>query len=192
MRRIELDFRRTWRPSRWPGVLLLAAALGSAALIGEQYRRIGAETDAIAEAVRNFKVASQRKARAPRPAGDPQTVAVELKRAGEIATHLRLPWGTLFQSIESAKLPEVALLAVESDTARHRVKISAEAKSAEAMLDYLRFLGGLQTLSGVYLESHSVQQQDPQHPVRFAVSAEWVPDAASPQAEAPMQITQSN
>jgi Fimbrial assembly protein (PilN) len=67
----------------------------------------------------------------------------------------------------------VALLSIESDTDKGRMKISGEAKDLQAMLDYLRFLGTQPTLAEVYLQSHQVQQQDPQRPVRFVLSADW-------------------
>jgi hypothetical protein len=42
------------------------------------------------------------------------------------------------------------------------------------VLEYLRFLGAQPKLANVYLQSHQLQQQDPQHPVRFVLGAAWV------------------
>jgi Tfp pilus assembly protein PilN len=68
----------------------------------------------------------------------------------------------------------VALLSIESDTGKRQVKISGEAKDIESVLNYLRVLGAQPKLANVYLQSHQLQQQDPQHPVRFALGAAWV------------------
>ena len=35
-------------------------------------------------------------------------------------------------------------------------------------------LGAQPKLANVYLQSHQVQQQDPQHPVRFVLGSDWV------------------
>jgi hypothetical protein len=84
-----------------------------------------------------------------------------------------VPWSELFASAESAAMPDVALLSIESDTDKRRVKISGEAKHLEAVLEYLRFLAARPALADVYLQSHNVQKQDPQRPVRFTVNAQW-------------------
>jgi hypothetical protein len=41
------------------------------------------------------------------------------------------------------------------------------------VLQYLRFLAARPALADVYLQSHDLQKQDPQRPVRFVLSAEW-------------------
>lgn len=172
-REVHLDFRTERRAAVWPGVALMAAALVALGAIGFQYHRVVSEVAAVEADVQAHAAVARKKPLAVRASKDPQLVALEVKRAGEIAYELRQPWGELFQSIESSSVPEVALLGIESDSGRRRVKISAEGKDLDAVVAYLRFLEGLPTLSGVYLESHSVQQQDPQHPVRFVVAANW-------------------
>jgi hypothetical protein len=174
-REVHLDFRREHRASAWPGVIVLAASIAGAAVLGLQYHRLGAAMSEAEARVRSATLAAHKQPPAPaRAAGDMQAVTMEIKHATEIAMQLRLPWNTLFQSIESSPVPDVALLSIESDTDKHKVKISAEGKNADAMLAYLSFLEGLPTLRAVFLESHSVQQQDPQRPIRFVVAADWV------------------
>jgi Tfp pilus assembly protein PilN len=174
-REVHLDFRRERRASVWPGLIVLAAALAGALALGLQYRQISSDT-AAAEARLHASAMSAHKRPSPaaRQAVDAQAVTLEIKRATEIATQLRLPWNTLFQSIEGSPVPDVALLSIESDTDKRKVKISAEGRDTDAMLAYLGFLEGLPTLRSVFLESHAVQQQDPQRPVRFVVAADWV------------------
>jgi hypothetical protein len=172
-REVRLDFRSEQRGPVWPGVALMAAAVVAIAGLGYGYQRVSSDITAAEADVRAYAAVARKQPAAARPAVDPQVAALEIKRANEIAYQLRQPWGELFQSIESANVPEVALLSIESDTDKRRVKISAEGKNLDALVAYLRFLEGLTTLSGVYLESHSFQQQDPQHPVRFVVAADW-------------------
>jgi Tfp pilus assembly protein PilN len=100
-------------------------------------------------------------------------MSAEFKRANEIIHQLTVPWGELFASTESAALPEVALLSIESDTDKRRVKIAGEAKHLEAVLEYLRYLSARPSLEDVYLQSHDLQKQDAQRPVRFVLNAQW-------------------
>ncbi len=124
--------------------------------------------------LRQSGVAARRQTAAIRPSGDLHKVVLEVKRASEIAVQLRLPWKELFASVESANTADVALLSIESDTGKRQLKISGEAKDLASMLDYVRLLGAQPKLANVYLQSHHLQQQDPQHPVRFALGADWV------------------
>jgi hypothetical protein len=174
MRALELDFRREDRQARWVGIMLLAAGLAGTAAALTQYDRLAEESAQAQASLRQSGTAARRQTAAIRPAGDLQKVALEMKRAGEVAFALRLPWNDLFASVEAASTPNVALLSIESDTGKRQVKISAEAKDPESMLEYLRFLGAQPKLANVYLQSHQVQQQDPQRPVRFVLGADWV------------------
>ncbi len=173
MRALNLDLRRDGAASKWAGGVLLAAGAVAALLLWNDHRVLAAETAAAESNLRAARPATRRKLAPALPAADVQKAALEVKRASEILAQLKLPWNDLFVSVESAKLPDVALLGVESDTEKRHVKISAEAKDLQAMLDYLRFLQTQPTLQDVYLQSHQYQQQDPQHPVRFVLSADW-------------------
>jgi hypothetical protein len=172
MRALTLDYRRQPRAS-WVGIALLIASASGAVVLGSQYARI-VEQAAQAEAdIREHGAATRKKVAAP-AAGDVQKVALEVKHAREILLQLGMPWNDLFASVERGEAPNVALLRVESDIDKQRLKISAEAKDIGAMVDYLRDLEGRPTFADVYLQSHQFQQQDPQHPVRFVITATWL------------------
>jgi len=173
MRALTLDFRRHYRP-RWPGLALLLVGMAGAAAIGLEYRQIVTET-AMAEAgLREQGLAARRKTFAPVTGGDIQRVALELKHAREVVHQLRMPWEELFRSLEAANASTVALLGIESDTDRQHINITAEAEDLDAMLNYLRELESRSVFADVYLHSHQIQQQDPQRPVRFVLSATWL------------------
>jgi Tfp pilus assembly protein PilN len=174
MRALNLDFRHEDRQARWLGIALLAAGLAGALAVGVQYSDLAEELTQAEASVHRSGIAARRQTAVIRPSGDLQKVALEMKRAGEVAFALKVPWNDLFASVEAAKTPNVALLGIESDTAKRQVKISGEAKDIESVLDYLRFLGAQPKLANVYLQSHQLQQQDPQHPVRFVLGAAWV------------------
>ena len=172
MRVLDLDFRREDRQAKWAGIALLAAGLAGAIAAGAQYNELAEELAQAQASLRQSGTAARRPA-VP-PGADPQKVSLEMKRASEVAFALKVPWNDLFASVEAANTPNVALLSIDSDTGKRQVKITAEAKDPESMLDYLRFLGSQPKLANVYLQSHQVQQQDPQRPVRFVLGADWV------------------
>jgi len=103
-----------------------------------------------------------------------------LQSAGTVARSLTAPWPDLLRSIETIRNKDVALQIVEPIAARQSVRITADARHFEAMLDYLEQLRA-RALSEVVLTSHQVQVQQPGTPIRFQVQARWG-DAAAPDA----------
>jgi Tfp pilus assembly protein PilN len=173
MRRLELDFRRRPRTARTLGIVLLAASVAGVVAMANHYQRL---QDRIVEAesvLHKHGAASRKQAVAASSGRDAQSTALEFKRANEIALQLRTPWPDLFANVEAAQTPEVALLSIESANDKQSLKIAGEAKNLDAVLAYLRDLQEQPLLANVYLQSHQVQQQDPQRPVRFALGAGW-------------------
>jgi hypothetical protein len=94
------------------------------------------------------------------------------KATAAILRDLSVPWPDLIATFEAAARSNVALLAVEPASNRNEVRFTGEAKSSEAMLDYLDALRGT-TLREVTLVSHQVQAQSPGTPIRFQAQALW-------------------
>jgi Tfp pilus assembly protein PilN len=172
MRRLELDFRRHDQTARQVGIAVLALTLVGAAGMGYQFQRVNEELTVAEAAVHKHGLAMRKKA-VPQNSEDAQRVAQQAKRANDVLAQLRMPWPELFANVEAAQTPDVALLSIESVSDKRNIKIAGEAKNLGAVLTYLRDLQEQPMLADVYLESHQVQQQDPQHPVRFALGAGW-------------------
>jgi hypothetical protein len=64
-------------------------------------------------------------------------------------------------------------LSVEPDPDKRRVRIDGESKDLGAALVYLAKLQASRTLSYPMLDSHEVKGDDKDHPVRFAMTAQW-------------------
>lgn len=173
MRRLGLDFQRPPRRSRpLLGAALLVLAV--AALLGplDTYLRLSDEAERWqAKAAAAERAAAAGGKTAQRPEGR-ETVR-EIGHANAIVRQLALPWDGLLGAVESCDCRDVALLAVDPDAAKSVVKISAEARTLEAMLDYLGHLEAQPVFGSVSLLSHHVQRQDPDRPVRFVVLARW-------------------
>src|SRR3954463_5837090 len=164
MQRIELDFIRRAQRSRWAGRVLLAVAIGLAGDMAFSYAGL----------VRSVKENESIIARAQpgKPPAAPAS-AEEVALARDTVERLGLPWAKLFAALEAAGSDQVAVLAIEPDTRSGTVKISGDSKDYLAALGYVLTLSQNDALSHVQLVRHEVRQNDPQHPVSFAISAAW-------------------
>ena len=95
--------------------------------------------------------------------------------AGRMAEQLGTPWTKLLAELEGASHDsgEIAVLSIEPDALKHNVHITGESKDLPLALAYVQRLQGSSLLRYPMLDSHEVKSDDPQHPVRFAMTAEW-------------------
>ncbi|WP_426100736.1 PilN domain-containing protein [Massilia sp. TSP1-1-2] len=87
---------------------------------------------------------------------------------------LNLPWRALQDAIGAATPPAIAMLALEPDARKRSMKITAEAKSSDAMIDYVEKLKEQELFANVALTRHEINEQDPARPIRFQIEAEWI------------------
>jgi Tfp pilus assembly protein PilN len=164
MRRLELDYVATPRARRWPGWVLLGCSLAFAGVLVERHLALEAELERF-EAAR--PLATERPAR---PASS-QAIAEEAKNTETVVRQLGLPWASLIAGVEAASHPEVALLQLEPQAPQRVLRLAAEARDRDAMLEYLRRLSESGSLREAHLVSHQVQADDPRRPVQFTVQA---------------------
>lgn len=174
MSKLSLDYQRSMQPFPWGGLLLLALVLAALIATGMHYRDLNAQA-ALWESRANQVERAARRQLSGGQSGEHMAVdlALEVKRANDVLRQLSMPWDGLFQTVESVGGKDVALLALEPDTEKQLVKISGEAKNIAAMLDYIKQLENRNVFGTVYLQSHHVQMQDPEKPVRFVLLAFW-------------------
>jgi Tfp pilus assembly protein PilN len=86
---------------------------------------------------------------------------------------LNLPWRALRDAVREATPAGVALLALEPDARRRSLRITAEAKDSDAMLDYVAALGRGGWFGAVHVARHEIDERHPQRPLRFQVDAAW-------------------
>jgi hypothetical protein len=165
-RPLELDYIASPRRVPWLGILLLALSLGVAGELMVRYRDTQAELSRV-QATASLIAPERRPARAvPKERLDEET-----KSAEAVVRHLTVPWGPLVQAIEQAAIREVAVLQLQPDAESRTVRLTAEAKNAEAMFEYLRRLTAAKGIADAHLVSHQVQREDPLHPVQFTIQA---------------------
>jgi hypothetical protein len=171
LRRMELDFAATDSGASWSGLLALLLGVALAGQMIVHYQALLARAARL-EAVLGTLSAPRRAADAG--VRDARKQGEAIVRANEVAHELARRWDRAFLAIESASAPDVALLAIEPDPRKGLIRVTAEAKGKNAMLDYVSRLQAAQPLQRVMLEQHEVLFQMPEKPVRFVVLAAWV------------------
>jgi Tfp pilus assembly protein PilN len=106
--------------------------------------------------------------------------AQNLAEMRKVSQQLRRPWENLFALLEAMPRDNIALLTLTPDARKGQLRISAEAKDLDAMLDFHRNLEASEELSDVSLLSHEIVANVPEHPVQFNLSATWEIGDANP------------
>ena len=106
--------------------------------------------------------------------------AQNLEEMRQVSLQLRRPWERLFAMLETLPRDDVALLSLTPDARKGQLRISAEARDLEAMLNFHRQLEASDELSDVSLLNHEIVSQVPEHPVQFNLSATWEIGDANP------------
>jgi Tfp pilus assembly protein PilN len=158
------------RPATWLfGCIGLALCLAAAILsfdLRQQQRELGAGLDRVLAQQMEFtaRMPVTKKSRIP----DLQATAINAA-----ILQLNLPWRDVFDAIEEATPPSIALLTLEPDPKKKVVKVVAEAKSSDDMIDYIRRLKKQEFFNAVVLTKHETNEQDPNKPLRFQFDAQW-------------------
>lgn len=161
---LQLDYLVPPRRARWPGMLVLAASIGLAGWLLHSYVEAREELTRIEAAA---DLARPQRRAAPAPSNEE-----EIRRAEAVVRSLTLPWGGLIRAIEQAATREVTLLQLEPNAETRVVRLTAEAKTREAMFDYLRRLGAASGIGEVHLVQHQILRDEPQRPLQFSVQAQ--------------------
>jgi Tfp pilus assembly protein PilN len=161
--RVELDYVAAPRRPLWPGIAVLSVSLALAGHLTLTQRAVHRELANLAS-VQGARELVQ--ARGASKAGDE-----ELRQAETVVRQLTLPWGDIVRAIEGASMREVGVLNMQPDAQQRMLKLTAEARSREAMLEYVRRIAQTKGLSNVYIVSHQVQTEDPSRPIQFSVQA---------------------
>lgn len=149
------------------GAVVAVAAAAQFYVVAREYRAQKAEL-----------AAATQRAAVPVDAPRRSTPVPGLQSAGNVARDLTAPWADLLRAIEAIQNKDVALHVIEPVAARQSLRITADARSLDAMLDYLQQLQAW-AMQDVTLVSHQVQPQHPGMPIRFVVQARWGNGAAA-------------
>lgn len=165
---VHLDFVRDRRHQTLLGAALLGVAVAAGAALLVWFAALEA---ALEDAEQRSTADTRRALPAPMAAATLDTEEANKLVAG--LRQLTAPWEDLLGAVESAATGDVAVLSLQQDAAQSSLKFVAEARNAPAMLEYLRRLGKDRRIASATIESHRIDQQQPEQPVRFSVTARY-------------------
>ena len=163
--RLNINFsgRRNVLP---PGaiVFLLVAMLSCAAVAFEFFQ--------VRDEYRGETATLSRSRRAAPP---PATAlsAREIESINKAIRQLNMPWAAIFSSLEKILGENVGLLALEPEAAGRTLRIDAEAKSSDDMIDFVRALRSEAAFVSARLVRHEINENDKNRPYRFSLEAQW-------------------
>ena len=167
---ISVDFSGRRAPLTLAGTLLLIAGAVATAAACVEYRRLEASRAGL-----ELKLAAANRHAHRDPSQDVRDASLT-QEAGHVVQELTTPWTRLLAELEGAShdaASDIALLSVEPDESKHIVRVTGESRDLPRVLTYVARLQASALLRYPMLETHEVRSDDPQRPVRFAVSAEW-------------------
>ena len=173
VQRIRLDFA----PRRARPTLAAVAAFAAGALVlvaaGLLVGRVWLQRAALHDEMARVEAAAVRPA--TRPTGKAPTAEARAKATAtrQIALAMERPWDDLLAAMERRPSEDVALLAVEPSASKRSVRITAEARNPQSMLQHLAMLQSDSRLASVWLVSHQRQQQAPGNPWRYQIQGVW-------------------
>lgn len=170
MRVTHIDFAAAPRPGRigiavlTVGVLAAGMAMLDDSRSSEVVVQLQGKHERLATAVERIR----------RVAGTTPANAM-LSQSDQAMRRIAAPWGTLLDALEQAQMKSesVALLGIEPDSTRGRLRVSGEAKNFAALVDYMGFLEGQGGLSALRLLTQQIKREDAEHPVVFQFEAKW-------------------
>lgn len=145
------------------GCLFAALAVRDDAMHGDETARLDGELHQAKKALQRSEL---------RAKGDVGPV-LDGNVPADWPVRLLTPWGELFHALEHAQSDSIALLSIEPDAARGRLRLAGEAKNPEALADYLKSLEAAGCVDGLRILMQQVKQNDPQQPVEFVIEARW-------------------
>jgi hypothetical protein len=98
------------------------------------------------------------------------------QNAEKTVRELVTPWSLLLAELERASTDtsgSVAVLSIEPDHVKHRVRVTGEARTLQLALGYVQRLRKSGVLRYPMLDSHEIRSDDKDHAVRFQLSADW-------------------
>ncbi|QXI40707.1 PilN domain-containing protein [Pseudomonas xantholysinigenes] len=180
MRRLDLEFQpRHSGPTAWALLALGGAVL--AVLVLAQQQLVSEQVDLEGRVHQlELKLGRRPATAAPQSSAMLREQAERLAQMRNVSQQLQRPWQQLFAMLEAMPQEDVALLSLTPDARKGQVRISAEARNLEAMLQYHQRLERSEALSDVSLLNHEVLAGQAEHPVRFNLTATWETGHARP------------
>jgi hypothetical protein len=97
----------------------------------------------------------------------------EQQALNTIITELNMPWSDFFDALETGT-SGIHVLSIDPNSQKNVIRIQAESKTTEQMLDYLGVLNKSTLFKNPLLTKYEVVELDPNKPTRFSFEMTWV------------------
>lgn len=177
MRPLHLDFVRDRPPLQAWSVVLLCLGVLAAGTVLVRSANLYADIEALKHDLAPERQAtSGLRGDAPLGADDAAALAREVAQANQVAASLNLAWPTLFKRLESIRVRDVSLLAIQPDSGGggRRLRITGEAPSLDSALAYVSQLAAPSGFGNAYLASHERVTEGGRAVIQFVAVAEWL------------------
>ena len=168
--RLELDFAGPRSRGGLAGIAVsIVGALCLIAVLAQQHTLAGQRAGL--ELRRAALIGSQHRSQSAE-----SVAGLSAQNAEKTVRELGTPWSQLLAELETASgdtTGNIAVLSIEPDHAKHRVRVTAEARTLELALAYVQRLRKTAVLHYPMLDNHELRADDKDHPVRFQISADW-------------------
>lgn len=168
--RIELDHAAAPRPRRALGLAVLGLSLALAATLIVRHRDAAHELERLRTAAGLAGGGQRLAAAVPKAQLDEETRAAEA-----VLRQLTLPWPEIVRTVEDAAMQEIAILHLQPDALRRELRLAAQARDRDGMLEFLRRLSADGSLEAPHVVSHQVRTEDPSRPLEFSILAQMRP-----------------
>lgn len=174
MNRLPINFARTQSPWRLPAkgkpalffgfVLVTLAFILGGSWLWQEYRYLTEIKAQLAQ--EKFRLGAQQ----PAVMAQPKRVnnAADIDTMNSAIRRLNTPWPYIFSGFESVASPKVALLSIAPDAKVALLRGTAEARTHEAMIDYVQRLSETEPFVYAVLVKHEINDRDPQRPLHFS------------------------
>lgn len=180
MRRLDLEFQpRRNGPLAWSLLAVASATVAGLVLLQQSLQAEQVEVEASVHRLEQ-QLGRRPATVAPLSNAASREQAERLAQMQSVSQQLQRPWQQLFAMLEAQPQDDVALLSLAPDARKGQLRITAEARNLEAMLQYHQRLEASAELSDVSLLNHEVLAAQPEHPVRFTLTATWETGHARP------------
>lgn len=158
----------------WLGVIFaLAFCTAIASRAAAFHKKTGANYATVDRLLQKAKAQSKEQADRTAAAHVPALSEAEAKAVNNAISELNLPWSDVFDAIETALPPTIALLSIEPEAKKKILVGVAEVSGSEDMIAAIEALKKQPLFQSVLLTRHETNVQDPNRPLRFQFEAQW-------------------
>jgi hypothetical protein len=86
---------------------------------------------------------------------------------------LNFPWSDLFDALESATTPAIALIEIDADASKGLLKIQAESETANEMIVFVENMKRETIFFDTYIIKHEILDLSSEKALRFSIETKW-------------------